>query len=295
VRVILCLLLTLSFTFSVEKLFYVMGTYAYVELPSDEEAYKAYRIMRSVEEKISDYMEDSEVSLINRNSGKRAVKVSEETMRVLRLALIASEKTYGYFDITIGAVTVNHRRHGRLTPEEAERLVNFRDVFLGENRVLLRKKGMAIDLGGIGKGYALDVVRERIGSPWGFVSIAGDMKVWGTEKVIAVKDPLSGGSLLQGINAGEMCISTSGNYLRKHIEQHDEELLQVTVVYHTCALADAYATALFSMPRDLRRRFMLENPDVGVLELYGDGSLYMNPAFRKSFKLITFRGEVGTE
>ena len=270
-------------------MFYVMGTYAYVELPSEEEAYRAYRLMRSLEGKISDYIDSSEVSLINRNAGRRPVRVSEETMKVLRLALSASEKTYGYFDVTVGALTINHKRHGRLTREEAEELVNFRNLVLEDGSAFLKEEGMAVDLGGIGKGYALDLVREKLSSPWGFVSIAGDMSVWGTERVIAVKDPLSGGSLLQGVNAGDLCISTSGNYIRQHIEQRDEELLQVTVVHRACALADAYATALLSMPLHLRRKFMAENPDVGVLELYRDGSLHMNPAFRRSFRLIIFK------
>lgn len=272
-----------------------MGTYAHVELPSEREAYKAYRVMHSLERKLSDYIGDSEVSKVNRKAGISPVVVSPETLEVVRLALEVSKRTYGYFDITIGSVTVNHKRLGLIPLNEAQKLVNFRNVVIGKNTLFLKHKGMAIDLGGIGKGYALDVAYRTLDSPWGFIGIAGDMKVWGTEKVLAVKDPLSGGSLLQGVNRGDLCISTSGNYVKRHIDNRDRELVQVTVVHDTCSLADAYATALFSMPRSSRRNFLKENPDVGVLELYSDGSLYMNDSFRKRFRLLILKTDTQSQ
>ena len=61
------------------------------------------------------------------------------------------------------------------------------------------------------------------------------------------------------------------------------------MVHEDCTYADAYATALFSMPRELRRKFEKENPDVGILELLRDGSLYMNRRFREFFEVIIFR------
>jgi thiamine biosynthesis lipoprotein len=84
-------------------------------------------------------------------------------------------------------------------------------------------------------------------------------------------------------------MSTSGNYIKKHIEQRDGYLLQVTVVHRLCSLADAYATALFSMSFEERRRFVRNNPGVGVLELYSDGTLYMNGAFRSFFDTLIIR------
>ncbi|WP_457601602.1 FAD:protein FMN transferase [Hydrogenivirga sp.] len=289
---VIALLLSLtSLCLGVEKLFYLMGTYAYMELPTEEEAYRAYRLARSLEKKLSDYIQGSEVSLINENAGLRPVKVSAQTLNVIRLSLAVSRKTYGYFDITVGALTINHRRLGRLSRSEAKELINFRDLEVRGDEVFLRRGGMAIDLGGIGKGYALDVIHRGLDSPWGFIGIAGDMRVWGMKRVIAVKDPLSGGVLLQGVNKRDLCVSTSGNYVKEHIVQRDERLVQVTVVHDVCALADAYATALFSMPRRLRRSFLKENPDVGVLELFSDGSVYMNRAFRGYFRLLLLKSE----
>ncbi len=289
IKTIVPLLLIVVLAFSKEKIFYLMGTYVVVDLPTDEDAYRAYRIMRSLEEKLSDYIPESEVSLINRWAGIRPVEVSEETLEVIRKSLDISERTYGYFDISVGAITVRHRRERKLSLEEAEKLVNYREIELRDRKVFLRKKGMAIDLGGIGKGFIVEKTYEALNTPRGFIGAAGDMKVWGEKRVLAIRDPISGGSLAQMVNSRDLCLSTSGNYLRRHILQRDEDLVQITVVHEDCTYADAYATALFSMPRELRRKFEKENSDVGILELFRDGSLYMNGRFREFFEVIIFR------
>ncbi|NPA41888.1 MAG: FAD:protein FMN transferase [Aquificae bacterium] len=294
-RGLITLLLLAGVLISAQRLFYLMGTYAYIELPTQEEVYRAYRILKSLEDKLSDYKEDSEISLVNSFAGVKPVRVSPETFEVIKIALEVSRKTYGYFDITYGAVSINHKRLGKLSYEEAKALVNYRNVKLGEGTVFLPEKGMAIDLGGIGKGYAVEVAYRKLRSPYGFIGIAGDMKVWGEEKVIAVKDPLRGGSLLQGVTKGEVCLSTSGNYHKEHIEQRDGKLVQITVAHKNCTYADAFATALFAMPLELRRKFERENPDVGIVELYGDGSIYINSGFRNFFSALLLKDEIKSQ
>ena len=288
-RAILVLLLVLTLAFSKEKVFYLMGTYVVVDLPREEDAYRAYRIMKSLEEKLSDYIPDSEISLINRWAGVRPVEVSPETLEVLRKAIDISERTYGYFDASVGAITIKHKREKRISLEEAKELVNYRDIVIDGSEVFLKKRNMALDLGGIGKGFVVEKTYEILKVPRGFIGAAGDMKVWGEKRALAIKDPLSGDSLVQMVNSKDLCLSTSGNYLRQHIEQEDKELIQITVVHTDCTYADAYATALFSMPKDLRRRFEEENPEVGVLELFRDGSVYINKGFRDFFETIVFR------
>ncbi len=285
---ILVALLLTSTALSAEKVFYLMGTYVVVDLPP-QEAYRAYRFMKRLEEKLSDYIPESEVSKINEKAGIEGVKVSKDVLEVIRTSIEVSKRTYGYFDITVGALTINSRRKGIVSEEEARRLINYRDIVVKDGRVFLRTKKMAIDLGGIGKGFVVEKTYEHLRTPKGFIGAAGDMKVWGHERVLAIMDPLSGGSLVQMVNSKDLCLSTSGNYIRRHIDQADGDLLQITVVHKNCTLADAYATALFSMPMHLRRRFLRENPDVGVLELYRDGSLYMNERFREFFRVIVLK------
>jgi len=268
-----------GYAFSIEKFFYLMGTYSIIDLEKPEDIKRAYKYLRTLETKMSTYITESEVSLINRYAGIKPVKVSEEIREVITESLKISEKTYGYFDITVGAYTINYKRRGLLKEEEALKLIDYKNVVVRGNEVFLKKKGMAIDLGGIGKGYALEKTYEFLGLEKGFISIGGDIKVWGMKRSIAVKDPLNERILAIFVNRDDLCISTSGNYYQNHIRTKNRNVMQVTVLHKNCTYADAYATALFSMPEETIRKFLSENKDVGVLILYRDGSIYVNPAF----------------
>ncbi len=274
---------------SVEKIFYLMGTYSTIDLDNPNDIRRAYKYLRRLENKMSTYISESEVSLINKYAGIKPVKVSPEVVEVITEALKISEKTYGYFDITVGAYTINYRRKGALDEEEALKLINYRDVSVKGNKVFLKKKGMAIDLGGIGKGYALEKVYDYLNVERGFISIGGDMKIWGMKKSIAILDPLKESIIALFVNREDLCISTSGNYHQDHIRTQNRDIIQVTVLYKNCSYADAYATALFSMPEDKIKKFLSENKDVGVFILYKNREVYVNPVFLsycEKFKVV---------
>lgn len=262
-----------------------MGTYALIELPGGKE-YQAYRYMKNLEEKLSDYMEDSEVSRINKSAGVGCEKVSEETLEVIKKALEISKRTYGFFDITVGAYTINYKRKGLIGEEEARRLIDYRKVKVEGDRICLLEKGMAIDLGGIGKGYAVQKAYERLKTPWGFISIAGDLRVWGHKRLLAIFNPINNTLLAEGYNSKDLCLSTGGNYLRKHIIGKENSLLQATVAYHDCTITDALETALLAMEDESRERFIKENPHIGVFLLFKDGSLFINRAFMEYFESL---------
>ncbi len=274
---------------SEELYFYLMGTYSTINLDDYKKVREAYKYMRRLEEKLSTYIEDSEISLINKNSGKNWVKVSDDTLEVLIKAKEIAEKTYGYFDITVGSYTINYKRKKIIDEKKAKELINYKDLLIKGNKVLLKKEGMALDLGGIGKGYTIEKAYRYINTESGYISIGGDIKIWGTKRPIAVKNPLNDGYIAVFVNRTDVCISTSGNYIKEHIETEDTNIEQVTVLHKDCTYADAYATALFAMPDDMRKKFIEENKDVGVLILYKDGSTFVNETFLKfceRFKLL---------
>jgi thiamine biosynthesis lipoprotein len=250
---------------------------------------KAYEILRDIEGKLSDYIDSSDVSKINANAGKRFVKVSDVTMEMIKKAIEVSEKSFGYFDITIGALTINAKRLGKIDEIKAKKLVNFKNILIKEDSVMLKEENMAIDPGGIGKGFAIEKAYEKLNTKRGFISIGGDMKIWGHKRTIAIKDPRNGKSLAQMVNFKDVSISTSGNYLRKHIVTPEEDVLQVTVAHEDAGFADAFSTAIFAMPEKMRRKFIEDNPDVGVLILYKNGSIYMNKKFMEFFEILIFK------
>ena len=85
---------------------YIFNTKIYMKIAIDLEdekmiLEKASNYMRNLEKKLNFYDENSEISLINRNSGIRFVKISEDTFNVIKNAKFCSELTNGAFDATI--------------------------------------------------------------------------------------------------------------------------------------------------------------------------------------------------
>ena len=285
--VILTLFLS-SKVYCEEKVFNLMGTYAIVEIDGELE-YEVYRFLKNLEDKLSDYIKDSEISAINKFAGIKPVKVSPETFEVIKKSVEISELTDGAFDITVGAITIRYKRDKEIDLKQAKKLVNYKDIVLDEKNmtVFLKKKGMAIDLGGIGKGYAIQKAYEFIKKDKGFIAIAGDLKSWGHERNIGIFNPITKKILTEGIAKKDICVSTSGNYFQKHIIGQKTDLLQVSVVYNECTFTDALSTAIFAMDKNKREKF-LKNAKFGYLLVFENGNIEFNRNFLDFFEEIKF-------
>jgi thiamine biosynthesis lipoprotein len=158
----------------VREVHYQMGTLLDITLyySDPEEGKKLLR--RSVQEThrlegiLSHYDPQSSVSILNRQAGEGRVKIALELFHLLATAIQFSARTAGYFDVTVGPL-VDLWQHagekGRLPgPEllsQTLNLVGSQQLKLyktGEGKLL--KRGMKIDLGGIGKGFAVDSIVE---------------------------------------------------------------------------------------------------------------------------------------
>lgn len=179
---------------------------------------------------------DSEVSRINAAAGKSAVKVSDETFEVIKEAIHTSEISEGTFDITF------HTLHGLwkfdedLDPHPPDdkdvkaRLpfVGFRNIKLDEREktVMLTRDKTQIGLGGIAKGYAVDMaarVLEKAGISSFFVQAGGDLlargtKPDGTEWQAGIRDPRGPeGTYFAKVPLTDHAFSTAGDYERAYI------------------------------------------------------------------------------
>lgn len=284
--ILIFILIFTGFKYSVaeEKVFRSMGTYLIVD--TDGYQYEIYRYVSDLEHLLSDYIEDSEISEINSLAGKSCVKVSPETVEVIKKSIEISELTNGAFDITVGAITINHRRKGIIDLNTAKSLVDYRQIKIEDDKVCLPKEGMAIDLGGIGKGFAVEKVYQKFNSKLdkGFVALAGDLKVWGHKRQLGIYNPLNKGILAKMVNKKDLCMSTSGNYFQEHIIGKQTDIVQVTVVYDDCSYTDAISTAIFAMEKKDREKFLEENQQFGIFILYKDGSVWINKAFMSYFE-----------
>lgn len=190
--------------------------------------------MERIEEEMSEWRETSPLSEVNRNAGLRPVKVPRELFNVIDAALKVSEVSDGAFDITWASMRglwdfrIGHERVPR--PEEVKErlgLVNYRDVVLDPARstVFLKRKGMAIGLGGIAKGYAVDKAMEvatKSGMRNAIIRAGGDMRVQGQGSAagweVGIQDPREKGRLIAKLTLSNVSISTSGDYERFFIK-----------------------------------------------------------------------------
>lgn len=292
-----------------------MGTYVRVSVigGTDEDINAAFSRIRDLDNLLSDYKPDSQISQISRSSGKMSVEVSDEVKEVLQTALGVAEETKGVFDPTIGALTIGLYHFGREnarvpTDEEidkAESLVDYRWVKMDGSRVFLEKEGMMLDLGGIEKGFAVDkaveVLKKR-GIKKGLVSISGDMRAFGGDWLIGIKHPREEGAIVAFNTGGrDLAISTSGDYERyfeKDGKAHRDilnpkstrsagDFQSITVIMEgNNTLTDAYATSLFAMGKQKALEFLRNHPEIGAIIVFSNGELFYNDKFKK---LVEFK------
>jgi thiamine biosynthesis lipoprotein len=170
-----------------------MGTLVRVTVytPDERAARDAFRAafdrIRDLDGILSDYRPDSELSEITTTAVGRAVPVSEDLFVVLRASQDLAEATGGAFDITQGPVVrlwrearKTARAPDRAALQEAASRSGYRKLHLdGDHRtVKFDTHGMALDAGGIGKGYAASEAIEVLGGLGirsALVAVSGDL------------------------------------------------------------------------------------------------------------------------
>ena len=212
----------------------IMGTRIVVELWStdrdkgnaDIEAVLAE--MRRVDQDMSTYKSTSEVSRVNAEAAQRPVKISDELFDLLSQALDYSRLTEGAFDITYASVgyLYDFRKHVKPDDEAIARAlpgINYRHVILdaGARTVRFTREGTRIDLGGIGKGHAVDrgirILQQR-GVSHALVTAGGDSRIigdrFGQPWVVGIRHPDRKDEVIARIPLEDAAISTSGDYER---------------------------------------------------------------------------------
>lgn len=152
----------------------------------------AFKRIEQLNDKLTDYDADSEVSRLSLTSGKGTpVRVSNDLWVILQRAQYLSERSGGAFDVTVGPV-VNlwrrARREGKLPDParlaKARLAVGYKNIKMdpATRSVTLLAPNMRLDLGGIAKGYAVHQaihVLQRLGVQDALVEGGGDLEVSG--------------------------------------------------------------------------------------------------------------------
>jgi thiamine biosynthesis lipoprotein len=264
----------------------IMGTLAQVTVVAPDSGcarvciLAAFEAMERVQQSMNDRNPDSELSRLSQTAFGQAVPVSPGLFAVLCAARQYSQLSGGAFDITVGPEVALWREMEKtgIRPrpeqiEEAREKVGYEKVILNlqDQTVRFEKEGMRLDLGGIAKGYAVDLAVEAIrqnGALGGMVDIGGNIRCFGQppapakDWIIGLQNPRAE-TVLKRIKLNDFAVATSGDYRRyaqaggrrySHILNPStgdsaEELISVTIVAPTAMEADALSTAVSVMGR----------------------------------------------
>jgi FAD:protein FMN transferase len=261
----------------------------------------ALNLIDELEAQLSVFRASSEISFINREAARRAVAVEPSLFDLLSLCKSLYEETDGAFDVTAGALTRCWgflKRSGRMPAadelEDARSSVGSDKLLLDEatRSVRFLREGMEVNLGSIGKGYALDRVvtemRDRVdsallnaGASSMYAIGAGDRNEgWS----VGLRDPRDKNRRLAQLRLRDCALSTSGS--EEQFFEHDgqryghiidprsgwpaQRVTSVSVIARSAAIGDALATAFYIGGREVAENYCAANPEVLAIMLERD-------------------------
>jgi FAD:protein FMN transferase len=264
-----------------------MGTVAELAVVHRDERYAhaaldaAAAEIHAAERALTRFDDRSQIGVANREAWQRAVPVSAATAALLRESLRWAAASGGRFDPCLGTECVLWdigRRREPPAPAELDRLAGrhpWRALELGRaggsDVVVFHRPDMAIDLGGIGKGYGVDRAVAAL-REWGitsaFVNLGGDLYALGRSADdepwrVGVRDAADPARIAATLDIEDAAVATSGTYEQyfEHGGRRYHHLLDpataaprataatsLTVLADTCTDADAAATAAFGLP-----------------------------------------------
>ena len=285
----------------------IMGTTIHTEVwhpdlsVATQAAEEVLRVMEYVNETMSPYLEYSELARVNREAAERPIKISTELFGVVADSLRYSQLTDGAFDITFASVGYLYDYRKAIRPNQTQldkaiSNVNFRHVMLEEesSSISFAQPGVRIDLGGIAKGFAVDLAIERaraMGVKHILVSAGGDSRILGDHQgrpwVIGVRHPMDKKQVIAKIPLTNEALSTSGDYeryfdedgVRYHhiIDPKDGDSARlvhsVTILGPRATDTDALSTSVFVLGPKKGLKLVESLPEIEGIIVDADGNL----------------------
>jgi FAD:protein FMN transferase len=266
--------------FFVERWSWAMGQPVHLQLFAESEAHgyeaaaAALAELRRVESRLTLFDDASDLSELNRQAGRKGLRVGRDLAFVLAAGLRLEHATAGAFN---PAVEPLMRAWGFHAPrstepspaelEEAREAVRAARVVVSGARVSLPNADTRLDLGGIGVGYGLDQamrVLRRAGIRNAFLDVSGDCIALGTPPgeadgwLVEIAGPHADGRIVSSTRLRDAALATSANTMsvvrygravRGHVMNPEtgwpaDALTQVTVVTGSGIEADALSTGM---------------------------------------------------
>ncbi len=308
----------------------IMGTFAEVSIYSNDEKTAGKAIEESLDEMermdriMSNYKKDSELSRLNKKAGKAPVPCNGELLDVIERSQYYSELSGGAFDITVSPIVALWGffcEKGHVPPDkEIEKVlpaVSYKNIVINKSKdtkkpatIFFKNIQTQMDLGAIGKGYAVDKALEIIrkyGISNGCINLGGNIYVLGTPPgknawKIGVQHPRNSGEILGYLELKNEATATSGDYERffefngkrySHIINPQtgrpvSGTIATTIVAPTGTEVDALSTSVFVLGHEKGMELIKKIPNAEAMIAYeekdGKIAIDMTQGFKDKFK-----------
>lgn len=301
---------------------FVLGTVARITLydhQSDELLEQAFSKLSELENTLSINKTNTLIDKINENSGIAPVEVDEETYSLIEKGIHYSELTSGAFDITVGPLVklwnigfADFKVPTATEIAETLPLLNYEFITLDptNHSVYLEKKGMQLDLGGIGKGYAADEVASLLkenGVEHAIIDLGGNIFALGDKPgnklwTIGVQDPFNPrGKSLGTLQVANKSLVTSGIYERFNTAEDgtryhhilnpstgypfENEISGVSIISDSSTDGDALSTSTFALGVKEGLAFIESLDGIDAIFVTTDKKVYLTSGVKEQFKL----------
>lgn len=277
----------------------------------------AYAEIQRLEGVLSEWIPTSDISRVNAAAGGAAVPIGPDAWANVTTGIDISRRSEGAFDLTWAALRDLYDFHAEHpvapNPTLVRRrlgLVRWQDVELNEaeHSVRLRRAGMAIGTGAIGKGYALDRAREIL-----LTAGVADFMIYGGGQVtvhgrrgdrawrVGIQHPRRN-QLIASFEATDVSISTSGDYEHSFFDDEGHRVhhivdpgtglparktISVTVISPSGMNADALSTAVFVLGPEAGIEMLAGMDGVQAAVVGADCVLHTTPGLRDRLRFET--------
>ena len=261
--------------------------------------------------------EGTELGELNENAGIKPIKLSEDSIEIIKRGLHYSELSKGSYDISIGPLVKlwSIGLPGARVPSKDEinstlKNIDYSKIKVNKNEVFLEEEGMLLDLGSIAKGYAADEVVELLedeGIEKAVIDLGGNIYVMGEKAEnkkwkIGIQNPFADrGSAIGSILLEDKSIVTTGVYER-YIEEGDvkyhhvldpktgypyeTEIAGVTIIADESIDADSLSTLVFTKGIDEGINFIESIENVDAIFVTNEREVYKTSGIKNDFELI---------
>ncbi len=255
----------------------------------------AFEAVASVHRLMSFHEPDSDVSRLNREASVRPVSVHAWTYRVLEAAVEMHRRSNGMFDIAVAPTlqAMGLLPWGDDVPIDIQAPSFDAIELLGGQMIRFRQSNLRIDLGGIGKGFAVDRALEVLrgsGVASGLVNAGGDLAVFGQEpQTVSIRDPRDPSRLTCNVKvANEALASTARSFdpfqsagtadsaiIDPGTRKPARAIDGATVRAPSCMTADALTKIVMLAGTDATE--LLEHYNASALLISTDGDVQITP------------------